>query len=160
MAAVHSDVKARVLFRDESVFRLTPGNINTLEFSSAYPQDGLEQRLKKHDLTDVRGTAGKDVRDLVKNGLNPVLRGWGNYFEKGNPSQVFRDLDLYVWRRLTRWMWRRGGQRTRFWPSKWPFRRVEEELGLHRLSDRFVYLSEAAPRRPLESRVRETASTV
>ena len=122
-----------------------------------WPSPKAEKKVRErvHDLTDVRGTAGKDVRELIAKGLNPVLRGWGNYFEKGNPSQVFRDLDLYVWRRLTRWLWRRGGQRTRFWPGKWPFRRVQEELGLHRLSNRFVYLSEAAPRRPLESRVRE-----
>jgi len=103
----------------------------------------------------VRGTAGKDVRDLIAKDLNPVLRGWGNYFRKGNPSQVFRDLDLYVWRRVTRWMWRRGGQRARFWPSKWLLPRLHGELGLHRLSNTVVYLSEAAPRRPLESRVRE-----
>jgi RNA-directed DNA polymerase len=119
------------------------------------PKAEKKVRARVHELTDVRGTAGKDVRDLVENDLNPVLRGWGNYFEKGNPSQIFRGLDMYVWRRLTRWMWRRGGQRTRFWPTKWPFRRVYAELGLHRLSNRFVYLSEAAPRRPLESRVRE-----
>ena len=68
---------------------------------------------------------------------------------------MFRSIDLYVWRRLTRWMWRRGGQRTRTWPSKWPYRRLYGELGLHRLSNTVVYLSEAAPRRPLESRVRE-----
>ena len=41
------------------------------------------------------------------------------------------------------------------WPSKWPFKRVYDELRLHRLSRTVVYLSEAAPRRPLESRVRE-----
>ena len=30
MAAVHEDMKTRVLFRDESVFRLTPEAINRL----------------------------------------------------------------------------------------------------------------------------------
>ena len=126
-------------------------------YMNRWPSPKAEKKVRQrvHDLTDVRGTAGKDVRDLVKNDLNPVLRGWGSYFEKGNPSQVFRDLDLYVWRRITRWMWRRGGQRSRFWPSRWPLRRLHKELGLHRLSNRFVYLAEAAPRRPLVSRVRE-----
>ena len=119
------------------------------------PKAEKKVRARVHDLTDVRGTAGKDVRDLIQNDLNPVLRGWGNYFEKGNPSQIFNQIDLYVARRLKRWMWRRGGQRTRFWPSKWPLRRLHEELGLHRLSHRFVYLTEAAPRRPSMSRVRE-----
>jgi group II intron reverse transcriptase/maturase len=126
-------------------------------YMNRWPSPKAEKKVRErvHELTDVRGTAGKDVRDLVKNDLNPVLRVWGHYFEKGNPSQVFNDLDLYVASRLKRWMWRRGGQRTRFWFSKWPLRRLHEELGLHRLSNRFVYLAEAAPRRPLESRVRE-----
>lgn len=126
-------------------------------YMNRWPSPKAEKKVRErvHELTDVRGTAGKDVRDLIAKDLNPVLRGWGNYFRKGNPSQVFRDLDLYVWRRVTRWMWRRGGQRTRFWPSKWPMQRLQGELGLHRLSNTVVYLSEVAPRRPLESRVRE-----
>ena len=55
MAAVHSDIKTRVLFRDASVFRLTPANINRRDFSVAYGNDArLEPRLQKLDLTDLR----------------------------------------------------------------------------------------------------------
>ena len=66
MAAVHSDLKARVFFRDESVFRLTPENINKLELSGAYAQDasGVQQRLRKHDLTDLH----KLCRDIKASG--------------------------------------------------------------------------------------------
>jgi RNA-directed DNA polymerase len=126
-------------------------------YMNRWPSPKAEKKVRAriHELTDVRGTAGKDVREVIAKGLNPVIRGWGNYFKFGNPSQVFRDLDMYVARRVKRWMWRRGGQRTRFWPSKWPMRRLHDELGLHRLSNSVVYLTEAAPRRPLESRVRE-----
>ena len=66
MAAVHSEMKVRVLFRDEAVFRLTPAAINTLELSSAYSPDaaGVAQRMKKLDLTDVR----KLCRDIKQSG--------------------------------------------------------------------------------------------
>ncbi len=66
MAAVHSDMKVRVLFRDESVFRLRPGRINKLEFSENYNEDlaGLKQRLKEHDLTDLH----KLCRDIKASG--------------------------------------------------------------------------------------------
>ena len=66
MAAVHSEVKARVFFRDESVFRLTPGRINAMELSAAYAPDaaGVTQRLKKHDLTDLH----KLCRDIKASG--------------------------------------------------------------------------------------------
>ncbi len=61
-----------------------------------WPSPKAEKKVRQrvHDLTDVRGTAGQDVRELIKNDLNPVLRGWGRYFEKGNPSQVFFGIDL------------------------------------------------------------------
>lgn len=66
MAAVHSDMKVRVLFRDESVFKLKPGRINKLEFSESYHSDlaGLKQRLKEHDLTDLH----KLCRDIKASG--------------------------------------------------------------------------------------------
>ncbi len=55
MAAVHSDMKVRVLFRDESVKRLAPASINALEPSPAYAGDPeLARRLAKLDLADVR----------------------------------------------------------------------------------------------------------
>jgi len=66
MASVHSDLQTRVLFRDESVFRLTPANINKIELSEAYAHDAanVRQRLAKHELTDVQ----KLVRDIKASG--------------------------------------------------------------------------------------------
>ncbi len=66
MAAVHSEIKARVFFRDEAIFRLTPAKINTLELSSAYAHDApaVQQRLKKHDLVDLH----KLCRDIKASG--------------------------------------------------------------------------------------------
>ena len=66
MAAVHSEMKVRVLFRDEAVFRLTPEAINTPELSSAYAHDaaGVAQRLKQLDLVDLR----KLCRDIKQSG--------------------------------------------------------------------------------------------
>ena len=56
MAAVHSDIKVRVLFRDESVLRLTPESMNRLELSPAYIERTAEmtQRLKKHNLANLQ----------------------------------------------------------------------------------------------------------
>ena len=66
MAAVHSEMKARVLFRDESVFRLTPANINKTELSGAYAADeaAVKLRMKKHELLD----ALKLLRDIKASG--------------------------------------------------------------------------------------------
>ena len=66
MAAVHSEIKARVFFRDEAVFRLTPANINKMELSNAYARDeaAVQMRLKKHELNDVP----KLLRDIKASG--------------------------------------------------------------------------------------------
>ena len=56
--------------------------------------------------------------------LNPVLRGWGNYFRTGNASAKFHQVDRYVHHRLVRLMERRGGQR-RWRPDGRPFRRSQ-----------------------------------
>jgi predicted peroxiredoxin len=66
MAAVHEDVKTRVLFRDASVFRLTPANINRLELSEPYRWDsvGVQKRLAALELTDLH----KLCRDLKASG--------------------------------------------------------------------------------------------
>ena len=66
MAAVHSKIKARVLFRDESVFRLTPAAINRPEFTGAYQHDaaGAARRAAKLDLADLH----KLCRDIKASG--------------------------------------------------------------------------------------------
>ena len=91
-------------------------------------------RAKIRALTDRSRCAGiKDVRMLIRQ-LNPILRGWGNYFRTGNASVQFRALDRYVRMRLCRVMERRGGQRRPdFRWEDWPHPRFVEEHGLHKL---------------------------
>ncbi|MDC3378942.1 group II intron reverse transcriptase/maturase [Planctomycetota bacterium] len=106
-------------------------------------------RARVRELTDRRRLAGvKDVRDVVRE-LNPVLRGWGNYFRTGNASDRFLQVDDYVWRRLIRYMARRGGQRRKkvggrpFNPRQWPRERFEQDHGLYRLRGTIRYPGKA-----------------
>ena len=110
-------------------------------------------RARIHELTDVRKAGTSDVKQILTK-LNPVLRGWGNYFRTGNAERQFQVLDDYVWERLNRWQWRRGGQRTRFRWADWPKARYYG-LGLHRFRGTVKYPAQAAPVRPSLSRVRE-----
>ena len=42
--------------------------------------------------------SGMDIRDVIAE-LNPILRGWGNYFRTGNAADKFIQIDRYVaWR--------------------------------------------------------------
>jgi len=59
-------------------------------------------RTKLHDLTSRRRWAGfKDIREVIAE-INPILRGWGNYFRTGNASGKFNAVDRYVRERLLR----------------------------------------------------------
>src|SRR5664280_1830217 len=57
-------------------------------------------RTKVRDATSVR-QVGRSLTSVVAD-LNPVLRGWGGYFRRGNSARKFSTLDSYVQERLAR----------------------------------------------------------
>lgn len=91
-------------------------------------------RARIRELTDRRRWAGlKDIRQVIEV-LNPVLRGWGNYFRTGNASWRFQQVDRYVNQRLVRLLPRvRGWRRRPFELRDWAPARFVTEFGLHRL---------------------------
>jgi RNA-directed DNA polymerase len=101
-------------------------------------------RVRIRELTDRRRRAGmRDIREVIAD-LNPVLRGWGNYFRTGNASLKFQQVDLYVYQRLVRLMSsRRQMKRRPFQSREWPPTRFVEELGLHRLVGTIRYPGKA-----------------
>jgi RNA-directed DNA polymerase len=124
-------------------------------FMQRWPSARAMKRLRErvHELTAVPGNPARDVTEVII-ALNPVLRGWGNYFATGNADDKFNHLDGYVHQRLRRWVWRRGGQRWRFLSRCWPAERLYA-LGLYRLQGTVHYPSQASLRRPSASRVPE-----
>jgi RNA-directed DNA polymerase len=95
-------------------------------------------RQKIKDRTSSKRGGIKDIRVVIED-LNPVLRGWGNYFRTGNAADKFIQIDNYVWRRLHRMQVRRRGRNLRpdqveQWTQDW-FR----DHGLHRLRGTIRY---------------------
>jgi len=124
-------------------------------FVQRWPSPKAMKRIRDrvHELTDARTAGTSDVKQVIAT-LNPILRGWGNYFRTGNPDRQFNAIDTYVRERLNRWQHRRGGQRSRFRFEAWPHARYYG-LGLHRLQGTVAYPAQATPVRPSLSRVRE-----
>jgi RNA-directed DNA polymerase len=78
--------------------------------------------------------------DEVTGQLNPILRGWGNYFRTGNATRHFSSIDRYVTDCLRALLRRRrchqgrGRNRRRVsWLADWPHTRLVQEHGLHKL---------------------------
>jgi RNA-directed DNA polymerase len=95
------------------------------------------QRSMKRARARIRALTGsnrahQDIRDVIAL-INPILRGWGNYFRTGNAAKKFNQLDRYVVWRLKRLLVRRYGRnlhagRAEVWTREW-----FEDHGLYRL---------------------------
>jgi RNA-directed DNA polymerase len=95
----------------------------------------VRQRVK--ELTP-KARCHDDVREVIAD-LNPVLRGWGNYFRTGNAGDKFVGIDFYVWERLRALRIKRQGRHLHAgeadrWTSDYFV-----GLGLHRLRGTIQY---------------------
>jgi RNA-directed DNA polymerase len=104
-----------------------------------WPSQRAMKRLRDKVRTRTgRHRVGSDIRDVIAD-LNPVLRGWGNYFRTGNAAEKFRQIDWYVIGRLRRLMIRKRGRNLRAgqvdqWTEQW-----FNDHGLHRLRGTIRY---------------------
>ena len=115
----------------------------------------VRQRVK--ELTGRKRNGVKDIRVIIRD-LNPVLRGWGNYFKSGNAAEKFNQVDSYVWERLHRFLVKRQGRNLRAGQADSWTSEFFHGLGLHRLRGTVQYPGQRAmpqPERPPVSRVRE-----
>jgi RNA-directed DNA polymerase len=96
---------------------------------SARSMKRVRQRVK--DLT-TKSRCHEDSRDVIAT-LNPVLRGWGQYFRTGNAADQFTSVDRYVTWRLKRLRIKRKGRHLAPGEvSRWT-EDYFNSLGLHRL---------------------------
>jgi RNA-directed DNA polymerase len=70
-----------------------------------------------------RNRVGADIREVIAD-LNPLLRGWGNYFRTGNAATKFIQADDYVWHRLHGLMVKKRGRnlhagQAQVWTEEW-----------------------------------------
>jgi RNA-directed DNA polymerase len=95
----------------------------------------IRQRVK--DMTR-RSRCHMDPRDVIAE-VNPVLRGWGQYFRTGNAADKFNEIDKYVVGRLRRLRIQRKGRHLKpREPRRWNASYFHA-LGLHKLSGTVTY---------------------
>jgi hypothetical protein len=96
----------------------------------------VRQRVK--ELTGRNRSGVRDVRVIIAD-LNPVLRGWGNYFRTGNAATKFTQVDTYVWKRLCRLLVTRKGRNLRQGEAQHWTSDFFHALGLYRLCGTIKY---------------------
>jgi RNA-directed DNA polymerase len=118
-----------------------------LYFLHRWPSQRSTKRVRqKVKWLTRRGRCHADIRDVIAD-INPVLRGWGNYFRTGNAAKRFNQLDTYVWQRLVRLRIQRKGRNMKPGEVKRWSREHFHGLGLHRLRGTVKY-----PEKPFRGR--------
>lgn len=89
------------------------------------------QRIREKLKESFRRGRGRRLDRFIEDELNPILRGWGNYFGLAEVERTFEELDQWVRRKLRQMLWRqwkrrytratrliqRGLQKERAWKS-------------------------------------------
>jgi len=100
-------------------------------------------RAKVHELTG-RNCTTLPLETTVER-LNPVLRGWGQYFRSGNSTRKFSAIDSYVNMRLAMLASAKHGRNGRGWKTRYTHGWASS-LGVHRLTGTVRYTTAHARR--------------
>jgi group II intron reverse transcriptase/maturase len=94
-------------------------------------------RERVRELTP-RWRCHEDIRGVIAR-INPVVRGWGEYFRSGNAANCFNAVDGYVVRRLKALRRKRAGRNLKAGQAQRWDRAYFESLGLYRLRGTIRY---------------------
>ena len=92
----------------------------------AFPRDKSIEHFKEQIRKRTRRKAPISVDQLIEE-LNPVIRGWGNYYYKAHVRRLFNRLDRWIIRRI--WSYKFKRWRNAGW-KKLPEARLYGEMGL------------------------------
>jgi RNA-directed DNA polymerase len=69
-----------------------------------WPGQKAMKAIRRHirEQTERRGL--KETLTAIVAKLNPIIRGWRNYFRVGNSTKKFQDLDRYARQRVVQWI--------------------------------------------------------
>jgi RNA-directed DNA polymerase len=92
----------------------------------AYPRDKSIKHFREQVRLRTRRTVPLKTQALI-DGLNPVIRGWGNYYCKAHVRKLFHRLDRWIVRRI--WSHKSKRWRNKAW-KKLPLSRLYGQMGL------------------------------
>lgn len=92
----------------------------------AYPRDKSVKHFMEQIRKRTRRKAPISVQEMI-DGLNPVIRGWGNYYSKAHVRKLFNRLDRWIIRRI--WSFRLKRWRNTGW-KELPEAKLYGEMGL------------------------------
>jgi len=92
----------------------------------AYPREKSIRRFMDQVRQRTKRTVPLKTKELIEE-LNPLLRGWGEYYKRAHVRLLFNRLDRWIIRRI--WSHRLKHWRNAGW-KRWPARVLYREFGL------------------------------
>ena len=115
-----------------------------------YPKQKSIDHFKEQIRKQTRRKAPLSTQELIAE-INPIIRGWGNYYCKAHVRKLFNQLDRWIVRRL--WSQRHKRWRNAGW-KRLPSSKLYGELGLVSLIHLIPSLKQ-----PCESWMRENCTS-
>lgn len=115
--------------RGTKQLRLSAGKIKSKAVQGmlyAYPKEGSIKRFKEQVRARTSRKAGVCTFELIQR-LNPLIRGWGQYYCKAHVRKLFNQLSRWILRRI--WSHRFKRWRNAGWKSL-PEKKLYSEYGL------------------------------
>ncbi len=81
------------------------------------PSKNAQRRIHRHVRHIIRGSPAVTQHNLIR-WLNPLIRGWANYYRHVVSKRIFSTLDHVLWKALWRWAVRRHPKKGRRWVAK------------------------------------------
>jgi len=97
------------------------------------PSKQAVKRIRERLRSELRSLRGHSAKAVIRR-LNPIIRGWANYYRAHVAAEIFGDLDHYLWR-LT-WKWAIHSHANK--PRSWVFARYFGKFNKAR-QDRWVF---------------------
>ena len=97
------------------------------------PSKAAVRRIRERLHAELRSLRGSNAQAVIRK-LNPIIRGWANYYRTQVSSETFNTLDAYLWRRT--WKWATYSHPNK--PKPWVFARYYGKFHKSR-QDRWVF---------------------
>ncbi len=96
-------------------------------YTVKFPRKESVKKLKRNvremiGTRDILKLSLKEVTEII----NPILRGWMNYFKFGNSSKIFNRMDSYVHERLALWWSKKHQKKGRRWKTDFTWEKFSE----------------------------------
>ena len=77
-------------------------------------------RGRVHNIVGGRQGLNRNLKEVIQE-LNPLLRGWGNYFRVGNSSKQLHMVDSFVQEKLCLFLSKKHKKTGRGWADRWRY---------------------------------------